>query len=139
MKRGFTLIELLIVVLIIGILASFALPQYQKAVWKSRLTGLLPAVDAMSKAQTLYYLEHGTYAQFGNSASLPIDQDFVLLEVTPPRNTEYYCIRREATAEDMISLVGCSPFFLKYMAYIPFCGSMVVLYIMVKMELSLSR
>ncbi|MDD5130223.1 MAG: prepilin-type N-terminal cleavage/methylation domain-containing protein, partial [Candidatus Omnitrophica bacterium] len=36
MKKGFTLVELIIVVIIVGILASIGLTQYNKVVEKSR-------------------------------------------------------------------------------------------------------
>lgn len=61
-KAGFTLMEMLIVVLIMGILASIALPQYQQAVAHARFVGLMPMLKAVKDAQEEYWLIHRQYA-----------------------------------------------------------------------------
>jgi len=61
-KKGFTLIELLVVVLIIGILAAIALPQYKKATYRSRFSTLKNLVQSLYQSQQVYYMVNGVYA-----------------------------------------------------------------------------
>ena len=62
-QQGFTLVELLVGVLILGILAAVAVPQYQKAVDKVRVGELLPIVKNIKAQQEVFYLANGYYAE----------------------------------------------------------------------------
>ena len=72
-KKAFTLIELLVVVLIIGILAAVALPQYQKAVEKSKSAQAVTMLKSVYQAVQEHYLANGTWPT-----------SFADLSVTPP-------------------------------------------------------
>ncbi len=65
-NQAFTLIELLVVVLIIGILSAIALPQYEKAVEKTRAVNMISLIKPISQAVQVYYLNN-------NSAPTSID------------------------------------------------------------------
>ena len=75
-KRGFTLIELLVVVLIIGILASIAIPQYFKVVEKARVAEAMSTIAAIKSAQERYLARGGNYTS-----------DFTQLDIMYPKMT----------------------------------------------------
>ncbi len=75
MKKGFTLIELLVVVLIIGILSAIALPQYTKAVEKSRMAQALTIADTLKKGMDAYILANGVPPQHNEEVWKYLDVD----------------------------------------------------------------
>lgn len=76
MKKAFTLIELLVVVLIIGILSAVALPQYRKAVMKTKVLMMIPVMSAIDQAQKEYFLANGTYATSFEDLSIQLPSNF---------------------------------------------------------------
>ena len=74
-NKAFTLIELLVVVLIIGILAAIAVPQYQKAVLKADIHRGVSLVESLYQAQQAYYLQHGDFAADIDELDISIPKD----------------------------------------------------------------
>ena len=94
---GFTLIELLVVVLIIGILAAVALPQYQKAVEKSRASEALPILKSVYQAAQAYYMANGEW---------PTKFDELAVEIPWTGNVKWRnsSVMRDTRSNDLWSL-----------------------------------
>ena len=94
-KQAFTLIELLVVVLIIGILAAVALPQYQKVVEKSRSAQALTLLKSVLSATEAYHLANGDW---------PGSFDELAVDIPWTGNTKWYNVVGDVRSNNEWSL-----------------------------------
>ncbi len=102
-KHGFTLIELLVVVLIIGILSSVALPQYQKAVRKSRVAEAKTLLRSLGQAEDLYFMATG-------STNSLLKEDWENLDISIPGDSANWTFEQEECITGTNGLTGCGVF-----------------------------
>lgn len=64
MRKGFTLVELLIVIIIIGILATMAVPQYNKMVGRAKAAEGIMLMGTILNGMSLYYAQYPSTTNF---------------------------------------------------------------------------
>ena len=77
-KSGFTLLEIIIVIIIVGILASLAMPKFFKTVEYSRATEALGSLGAIRRAMDICYQPTQSYAPCVDFTKLSIEDPGVM-------------------------------------------------------------
>jgi prepilin-type N-terminal cleavage/methylation domain-containing protein len=83
-KTGFSLVELAVVVVIIGVLAAFAVPRFRASVERSKAAEAFNYLAAVQAAQERYHARQSTYAD---------ELDVLDIKLTTPKLSLYIALR----------------------------------------------
>lgn len=122
MKRGFTLVELLIVLVIIGILASVAVPNYTRMVERAKAEQAVTYLKVIRTGEKIYYASNVSYTACANIGEIKsrlgaeVTDEHYLFSVTSNPSTSFLATAKRKTDNTTITLDqdnnygGTSPF-----------------------------
>lgn len=95
-QRGFTLIELMVVVTIIGILASIAVPIYSGYVREAQLNEAKPYLMDIAARERLYKLKNGVYCCSSGTSDETVTGPALGIDLTTTGNFCFVIVCRDA-------------------------------------------
>ena len=118
MKQGFTLLELLVVVLIIGILAAIALPQYKRVKEKTIMAEGIQITKQVADANQRYYLIHGEYSEDINNLDINFSGQLIVLYNINRIETNNFIIATMGSSKTTMAMIQRKPMNEAYYIYI---------------------
>ncbi|MCX5697268.1 MAG: prepilin-type N-terminal cleavage/methylation domain-containing protein [Candidatus Omnitrophica bacterium] len=92
MRRAFTLVELIVVVIIIGILLSIGIPQYRKALERSRGAEAYAGLAHIQQGEKVYFATYEHYYNTSNDYIARETDNFHALDINLPQTGWYFNI-----------------------------------------------
>lgn len=101
-NKGFTLMEIIVATLLIGILVMIAIPNYNKVVFRAKVTSYAAAMlKRIAAAEQAYFSKHDYYSDINVATSTICDWEALGLDV-PNDNRYNYGFQNTPTAIGVI-------------------------------------
>jgi prepilin-type N-terminal cleavage/methylation domain-containing protein len=112
-KDAFTITELMIVIVLIGVIAGFALPNFSKAVLKAQARDAMSQLEGLYAANKIYRAQNNTFWVATAGSAAAINAGPLNLNIVPSTGVNYTYTGVAATFRADAVRGGASPFTIR--------------------------